>query len=107
MVSSRELSPSASALGSGVSADLVARLQVRWEQIDGSSVRKINRVLAERKEAANEIAALDFERTALRAERDGLLEVAKMMLRTDDEWKALSMDERTRVEAIVSKATGQ
>lgn len=33
-----------------------------------------------------------------------LLAVAKLALRVDDEWKALSMDERTRVEAAIAKA---
>ncbi len=42
----------------------------------------------------------------LLAAAPGLLAVAKMMLATDDDWKALSMDERSRVEDAIAKAEG-
>lgn len=35
-----------------------------------------------------------------------LVEVARLLLRVDDEWKALSMHERSGVEDILSRATG-
>lgn len=35
---------------------------------------------------------------------DDLLAVAKLLLTIDDEWNALSLDERARVEAVIAKA---